>query len=159
MLPVHSRRNAGFTMVELLVVMVLMTVLALITIPALLHRLARGELEQTGFQVEVLLRKARQKSISRQAPSLTVRQGRNVFSFVDLDGDSTFTDGTDEELGRVALSPKVEWATVSSFTARYQANGSADAVGEFHFQNRDGDQLKVAITSLASGSVKIEKLY
>ena len=153
------RRDAGFTMVELLVVMLIMTLLSLLTIPPLLRWLTRSELEQTGFQVEMLLRKARQKSISTQAPSLAIRQGRNVFAFVDANGDSTFTAGTDEELGRVALSPKVEWATLSSFTAGYLANGSATGLGDFHFKTRSGDQLKVSITSLASGNVKVEKIY
>jgi len=159
MSPFFRRRDAGFTLVELMIVLVLMAILTLFTLPPLLRWLTRSELEQTGFQVEMLLRKARQKSISRQAPSLAIRQGRNVFAFVDADGDSTFTAGTDEELGRVALSPKVEWATLSSFTAGYLANGSATGLGDFHFRTRSGDQLKVKITSLASGSVKVEKLY
>jgi Tfp pilus assembly protein FimT len=154
-----QRRNAGFTMVEFLVVFVIMVTLALFTVPKLLDWLTRSELEQTGFQIEILLRKSRQLAISRQAPSFAVRQGRNVFAFVDLDGDSTFTDGTDETLGRVALAPKVEWATPSSFTASYLANGAAAGLGEFHLQSRKGDELKVKITSLASGNVQVEKLY
>jgi prepilin-type N-terminal cleavage/methylation domain-containing protein len=151
------RRDAGFTFVELMVVLLVTTVLMLFTIPPLLEYLFRAELEQTGTQVQMLLRKARQKSISRQAPSFAVRQGRNVLAFVDLDGDSSYSDGTDEELGRVALPAKVEW--VSDFTAGFQANGSATGLGDFQFKNRRGDQLKVSVTSLASGNVHVEKLY
>lgn len=157
--PVGRRfaRAAGHSVIEVLVVLAIAALMILFFIPPLLDYLTRADLEQNGRQAEVLLRKARQKAITLQAPVRVEPQADGLFAFADLDNDTAFNNA-DEAIDTLDLSPKVEWVA-TSYTAVFRPNGSADAVGAYRMRNRDGSELRVRVTSLATGNVSIEKLY
>jgi type II secretory pathway pseudopilin PulG len=144
-------------MIELVVVLAIALTMILFLIPPLLNYLTRVELEQSGRQAEIVLRKARQKAITLQTPVRVEQSADGLFAFADFDNDTTFNND-DEEIDTFELAPKVEWVSVG-YTAVFRSDGSADAVGFFPMRNRDGAQLRVRVTSLATGNVKIEKLY
>jgi len=138
-------------------VLAIAVTMILFLIPPLLDYLTRVELEQNGRQAEIVLRKARQKAITLQAPVRVEPQADGLFSFVDFDNDATFNNA-DEEIDSLDLSSKVEWVS-TTYTAVFRSNGSTDAVGFYPMRNRDGSELRVRVTSLATGNVEIEKLY
>lgn len=144
-------------MVELLVVIAIALTLILVLIPPLLDYLTRIELEQNGRQAEIVLRKARQRAISLQVPVRVVPQADGLFAFADFDNDATFNND-DEAVEIFELSPRVEWVA-TGYTAVFNPDGSTAALGFYPLRNRDGAQLRVHVSSLATGNVKLEKLY
>ena len=64
----EARRLAGFTLIELMVVLILFGVVALISFPALQNAIARSRLEGTVRQVGILMQTSRYEAIKNSTP-------------------------------------------------------------------------------------------
>ncbi len=81
-----SQRQAGFTMLEILVVLAILGILALFTMPMLQRMIIRSQLEAMGRETVTFLRSARLEAIKNSAPvvvNLNTATGE-VSAFADI---------------------------------------------------------------------------
>jgi type II secretory pathway pseudopilin PulG len=123
----RSSQTAGFTVLELLVMMTTLALAATIAMPALLNFMQRAKLEGAARQTVQMLHSTRLEAITRGAPSVVTLDpdSRELVAFVDVDGATTTDppdglfnpkDGdpykqTDYELGRFRLPDGVDFVT------------------------------------------------
>lgn len=182
--PTSRRSRAGFTLVELLIVLAIAGLILAIGIPSLLNVLARQRLEGPVRDIATLAHRARQAAVSRGAPAVLVADGDAVVAFVDLHGATAGSppDGlynpdasapyrsTDYEVGRRTLPNRVTLAGPSSspgvvdFTdvdgtpsAIFEPDGSIRDTGSFRLADHRGNFLEVRIAPRATGKVSLAK--
>ncbi|MEM7480604.1 MAG: prepilin-type N-terminal cleavage/methylation domain-containing protein [Acidobacteriota bacterium] len=86
------RRDGGFTLVEMLIVVVLILVIAAITWPALHRMLLRNKIQGAAQEFSMQVQRAKIEAVKRGVPAV-VRvdfASDEVYSFVDLDNSGTF---------------------------------------------------------------------
>jgi type II secretion system protein H len=180
--PCASR--AGFTLVELLIVLAIAALVLAVGVPNLLEYLARQKLEGPARDLNTLAQRARQESVTRGVPAVLVAEGDAVVAFVDLHGASLTAapDGvynplagepfgrTDFEVGRrdmpreVTLTGPGSSPGVVDFTdvdgvpsAIFDPDGSIRDTGSFHLADSRGNFLEVRIAPRATGRVALYK--
>ncbi|HEX2252748.1 MAG TPA: GspH/FimT family pseudopilin [Thermoanaerobaculia bacterium] len=149
------RPRAGFTLVEALVSIVILATLTLVGLPAFLEYMTRSQLLTTGQQTQALLARARHMAVKQRAPAIVEPSGDQVVGFLDEDDDTLFDEGTEPLLGRVPLPTQVTWDGGPPYQARFEANGSVTALGQFGFATGKDYELVVRITDLASARVEL----
>lgn len=178
-----ARRAAGFTMIELLVVLALAGILMAFMAPFLHRFLERNKIEGVARQTATLIQVARLESLRGRSPVrvLADYDGDVVYGFVDLDRNGTLDAAKDRELGRYPLPKGVSfWGAEDESPEQVDAlinfddgpacsncprggweefknDGSAVQTGAIRFGDRRGNFLEVAVTSLATGKVEIRK--
>lgn len=110
-MPLRPPRQAGFTLVELLITLALMAILLLIAVGPLDKFMHRGKVEGIARQTSSLMYRARFEAIQRSVPARVVADGpnRRVFAYVEMGGDTDFDAGVDRELGRYDLPAGVSF--------------------------------------------------
>jgi prepilin-type N-terminal cleavage/methylation domain-containing protein len=110
-MPPRPHRQAGFTLVELLITLALMAILMLIAVGPLDKFMHRGKIEGIARQTSSLMYRARFEAIQRSVPARVVADGpnRRVFAYVEMGGDDDFDAGVDRELGRYELPAGVSF--------------------------------------------------
>jgi prepilin-type N-terminal cleavage/methylation domain-containing protein len=110
-MPPRSRRQAGFTLVELLITMVLMAILLLLAVGPLSNFMHRAKTQGITLQIESLMRLARFEAIKWSAPARVVADGpnRQVFAYAEKGGDTDFDANVDEWLGFYELPEGVSF--------------------------------------------------
>lgn len=98
--PSSSRRDAGFTLVEMLVVMAVLALAAALTMPALTRATAERTLTSTAIDVQAMLKLARAEA---------VRLGRDTAVTISLRDRQVRTEGQAAHL----LPPDVDIAVVA----------------------------------------------
>ncbi len=85
-------RSGGFTLVELLVVLVILATILTLGIPALHNLILRSRTEGFARDLAVTMQRARLESIkkNRPAPVAVDPATKDVVAFLDADGDSAF---------------------------------------------------------------------
>jgi prepilin-type N-terminal cleavage/methylation domain-containing protein len=169
-----SRRAAGFSLIELLVVMLLMGVLMAIGLPNLFNYIFRQKVLGITQQTAILLRLARLEAIKTANNSVVQidTAAGTVTAFSDLDQDKVLDNG-ERVIGRLDLPKGIKFGTVFGFktpptpaVAIFKSDGSLDApnptapdpAGAFLFQNTKGDQLRASVMQPSSGRVVVQKL-
>lgn len=104
----NQRAERGFTLIEILAVLLIMMILALYSAPKLLVVLNRAKIEGTVKQTATLMRAARMEAIKRNCYGVVAIEpaNRRVIAYADLDRDGVFDQtGTppDRLIGRVEL--------------------------------------------------------
>lgn len=162
----------GFTMIEVLVVMVLLAVLLVLTLPNFLAVNARRTLQGTAEQASGLMAKARYDAI-RYAQDRTVAFDAAAGAwFIDLDGDRSL-DPMERREGLVPLpngvavgGPAADPAPVTGFTdlgggtrgAVFESTGSLESNGgAFRLRDTQGNYLEVRVTDPATARVVLRK--
>jgi prepilin-type N-terminal cleavage/methylation domain-containing protein len=163
------RRTAGFSLIELLVVMALMGILMAIGLPNLFNYIHHQKILGITQQTAMVLRLARLESI-KTANNAVVKldtAAATVTGFLDLN-QNLAQDASEVTLWRLEL-PKGITGSVNGFTtpptpgvAVFRSNGSLQVAGDFRFLNSKGDELEASVPGLPglpvnSGRVQILK--
>lgn len=170
---------AGFTLIEVLVVLILFGIIAMLGFPALQNMIARSRLEGTVRQMGTLMQQARYEAIKNSTP-VSVRidiPGRVVTAFRDDRTIGTF--GT-QDVGEAVVGPEsglplprfIEFsaptaqAVVEGFhpasptTAgwvSFASDGSVAAQGAFRVGDNRGNFLEIAVEPAATARIEMRK--
>jgi prepilin-type N-terminal cleavage/methylation domain-containing protein len=179
-----SRAAAGFTLVELLIVLVIAVLLVTLGLPNLLGLLARQRLEGQARDVAALVHRARHEALVRGVPAVVELDADGFTAFVDVHGAS-LTDppdgvyeplpaapvqGTDLRIGdrrlheRLHLEgpgamPGVEGLTFvdGAPKAIFDPDGSVRDTGAIRISDRRGNVLELRIAPRATGRIGLYK--
>ncbi|HEX3527478.1 MAG TPA: GspH/FimT family protein [Thermoanaerobaculia bacterium] len=172
------RRAAGFTMIEMLLVLLLMGILLVLVMPSFLNSIQHQKLLGITQQTAILMRLARLQAIktaSNSVVQIDTAKG-TVTAFTDLNGNQTFDSATEPLLGQITLPKGVSFMAVDRFTspptpavAVFHADGSVSCPaadlqctttthpGAFGFQDVRGDQLEACAMTKTSGRIVLMK--
>ncbi len=105
-----SKREAGFTLIEMLVVMLIIGIMATLGMPALQQMINRSRLEGLAREIAVMCQSTRLEAIKGGIPTV-IRfdiTNRFVVSWIDANGDN-IQDAGERELLRRQLPPQAEY--------------------------------------------------
>lgn len=181
--PPRSSR-AGFTLVELLIVLVVAILVIAMGVPGLLNVVARQRLEGQARELATLAHRARQQSLVRGVPTVLELDGNRFVAFVDLHGDTLAAapdglfnpqagqphQGTDFRIGQGQLHHQLRFEGpggtpgIDGFTdvggvpkAIFSPDGSIRATGSFRIADVRGNHLEVRVAPRATGRVALYK--
>jgi prepilin-type N-terminal cleavage/methylation domain-containing protein len=148
-----DRRVAGFTLIEVLVVMVLAGILMAIGLPNLFGYIQHQKILGITQQTAMVLRLARLESIKTANNAVVKLEAGTVTGYMDLN-QNLAQDANEPALWHLDL-PKGITGSVNGFTtpptpgvAVFSSNGRVDKVGDFRFLNSKGDELEASVVSL-----------
>jgi prepilin-type N-terminal cleavage/methylation domain-containing protein len=172
-------RNAGFTLLELLIVLALMAIIAGLGIPNLFRMIARQKLITAARQASQSMQLARADAVkhSRVSGVAFLYASSEIVTFADTNNNMIFDAGTDPELGRWHLPTGIafhgptdanpgeanamvgltnETAGVGG-EAYFRSDGSAVAAGAIRFRDERGNFLEDRIDPPATGRITVRK--
>jgi prepilin-type N-terminal cleavage/methylation domain-containing protein len=178
----NQRAERGFTLIEILAVLLIMMILALYGTPKLMGVLHRAKVEGMAKQTATLMRAARMEAIKRNCYGVVALEpaSRRVIAYADLNRDGVFdeTGATPDRLiGRVDLPSLVHFqdhsgnkdlASVEGLVnedvptvlpdgqVMFQPDGSVLDDGALRFADQKGNYLEVNVT-LRTGRVEVRK--
>lgn len=179
-----SRAAAGFTLVELLVVLAIATLIVTLSVPNLLGLLARQRLEGQARDLAALAHRARHEALVRGVPTVVEQEGDGFVAFVDLHG-AALTDtpdglynpvvsaplqGSDFRIGERRLHDRLQLAGPSGQPgieglsvvggepkAIFDPDGSIRATGSVRLADDRGNFLELRIEPRATGRIALYK--
>jgi type II secretory pathway pseudopilin PulG len=182
--PQCGRGPSGFTLIEMLVVMVLMIALLLFAVPAFQTYVRQGKLWGVANQTKTLMQLARLEAVRRTCPTIIriVEEDplkgdpAQVEGFVDCDGDGVADADMPPTLGSFPLPSGVfllappdregadsvgklspDPAGGDAKVAIFLPRGEIDEIGGFRFGDDRGNFLEVWVEPMASGRPEIYK--
>ena len=172
----RPRRGAGFSLIELLLVLAFMAALLGLIIPAMMNALLRAKM--TGFvqQVASAMQGARLEAVKRsQVARVEAHFADNsVIAYVDINGDGTYTPGTDVLVMQVTApsgvllqgpgpvsSPNVAIYKFDPIAgggvAYFNSDGSVRNLGGFRFRDKRDNIMEAFVSSQASARIAVRK--
>ena len=179
-----SRAAAGFTLVELLIVLAIATLVLTLGVPNLIEILHRQRLEGQVRELATLAHRARHEALLRGVPAIVELDADGFTAFVDLHGadlddppdllfgplPSAPIQGTDFRVGERKLHEELDLAgpgvqpAVEGFTdvggvrkAIFEPDGSIRNTGAVRIADRRGNFLEMRIEPRATGRVSLSK--
>lgn len=163
--------SQGYSLVEVLVVLVFFGMLMLVGLPSLLDLIHRSKLEGAAQQTASIMRRARLEAIQRNLPAMVlVRPSENrVLAFLDDGATGGAFDSDDTVLGEVPLPRGVEvrdeTGNVGSAADTFGdpdgpvflGDGSAAASGAVRLADVRNNVLQVEVAPAATGKVNVAK--
>lgn len=179
----NQRAERGFTLIEILAVLLIMMILALYSTPKLLAVLHRAKIEGTVKQTATLMRAARMEAIKRNCYGVVAIEpaNRRVIAYADLDRNGIFDTTTtppDRLIGRVELPNLVSFqdeagnkdldsveelvnpdvpVALPDGQVMFQPDGSVIAAGALRFADQKGNYLEVNVAPRTTGRVEVRK--
>lgn len=174
-----KRRERGFTLVEMLVVVAILFIAVMLSAPYLTKQIQRSKLIGTAQQAAGLMRLARMDAIKRSQCSMVLIDPvrRQVEALSDRDGNCQ-PSAPDVRLGELLLPKSVSFkspcgadaASVRGLTSRagkpslavFRSDGSARDPGAFRFEavelgGADPNYLEVLLWPAATARVQVRK--
>jgi prepilin-type N-terminal cleavage/methylation domain-containing protein len=182
-----SSHRAGFSLIEIIVVLAVMGIVLLFSFPALLKMMNRGKLMGITSQTSIMMQQARFEAIKRNTQAFVIADySQNALRLVtDDNGNGTWDVTTDTERARIVLPSKISFwgavdggspdaapqgANASSFAAAtctpscantyaavYKPDGSVAATGAFRFGDGRGNFTDVYVATPATGRIEARK--
>ena len=145
-----ERSDGGFTLMELMVVLVIFSIVTAIALPGLNKFLRSIELSGTVDRMATSLRVIRQRAVTENNNYVAVLGAHDNIDWRDDDDNDGVKDGT-EKFGENMPIPS--WVTVTndpgntfaSDTLTFAPNGSASQSGTLIFSNADGYQKTLSV--------------
>jgi prepilin-type N-terminal cleavage/methylation domain-containing protein len=174
------KRQAGFSLMEMIVVVAIIGILALISAPAFLRMINRYKLTGTAREVNSLMQAARLEAIKLNAPAQVNYEAANnrFIAWIDMNQDGLLASPPDRLLaGIVPIPAKVEfwgpgdgaanganaidgWDNAPANTGPiFRPDGSVDRVGAFRFKDTNDNFLEVRVETPATGRMVMKKYF
>ena len=146
----RARADRGFTLLELMVVLVVFSIVTAIALPGLNKFLRSVELSGTVSRMATSLRVVRQRAVTENNNYVAILGANDNILWWDDDDNDGVKDNT-EKTGENAPIP--DWITVTSDagnpfasdTLTFLPNGSASQSGTIIFSNADGYQRSLSV--------------
>lgn len=149
--PKAVSRDAGFTMIELLTIMLVALVLMMLSYPELLKYHIRSQLEGVTRQTTYVLQRAKYRAIKNSQP---------VQICADTAGRVVTGLGETIELEdsvKFEAPPAQDVITVTGNCFTFLPNGSVEETGAFRFADVRGNFLEVRVEPQATARVQVRK--
>jgi Tfp pilus assembly protein FimT len=173
----RPRRGAGFSLIELLLVLAFMAVLLGLAIPAMMNALLRAKMTSFVQQVGAAMQGARLEAVKRSTVARVEAHfaDNSVIAYVDVNGDNTYTPGTDVLVmqvkapsGVVLQGPgPVSSANLNAVynfdpiagggVAYFNSDGSVQKQGGFRFRDKRDNIMEAFVSPQASARVAVRK--
>jgi general secretion pathway protein H len=148
----HESRNRGFTLLELVIVMLIMAIVAALSYPSLSRGASSLHLRATGRDVINTFRFAREKAVTEQTGMrVVVDREKQQLVLTDYLGDGvrTYVLPQDVRIQRIALTGTE--VTDGSMVVRFLPNGSCES-SEILLQSEKGSWLQIATDPITGGA-------
>lgn len=163
--------RGGFTLLEVLVVMLIVGIMAALGMPALQEMIHRSRMEGTARDLAVLVQRARLESIQQGVPTVLLIDTTNhrVRTWVDNDADAELDigervlveqplPGTIDVQGPSGTMPIEGFDTDSDGGwVVFRTDGSVEKEGNIHLGDSRGNFLRLRISPQATANVEITK--
>lgn len=182
-----QRGEAGFTFIEIMIVVLLIGFMAVWGYPALLKTLNRLKLTQAARETSIFMQRARMEAVKRGGltevnylDAATCPLGIPcLIAFADLDSDGLYVEANDALIagpyplptgiqlwgpldpGAEGTNSILDWdddATPND-GPNYESDGSVESAGAFRFRDPQGNFLEVRIEFLGTGKPTIQKWF
>ena len=176
------RRDSGFTLLEILVVLVVLLIAAAILVPAVQKVLQRGKVEGFVRETGVSMQRVRSEAIKHGAPGIVEIDpaAAEVLLYIDIEGDGQFSPApganpgtTDVLVSRYVLPPAIVLASpdgqppVVGFSdsggllnhAVFLPDGSIEETGAFRFSDGNRNFFELAVEPRATARIQIRKWH
>lgn len=173
-------RSAGFTLVELLVVLAILAIGMGLGIPALHNFIVRHQTEGFARETSMLLQRARLEAIKSNREVAVFLDGDALVAFVDADSDDKIEPDpsapyktADWEVGRSTLPDgrlflkapsEAEGGPIDGFdkfggvtSAVFRPNGSVAEDGAFRIADQRDNFLEVRVAPAATARIEVRK--
>ena len=181
----HGRtRPAGYTLLEIMVVVAIIGIVSLMGLPALQNFILRAKHEGAARQISMLMHRAKMEAVLQSVPTVvsvdTANETVTAFADINEDGDFAFNPlagadykTTDYQIGGTYRLPSgvdflapgaeavvdaffdVSWNTAN--VAVFGSDGSVRETGAFRTGDLEGNFLEVAVEPKATAKVQIRK--
>ncbi len=151
--------SAGFTLFELLVVLVLLSILTAITVPSFGRGMALGKLQTSGREVAAAIRLARARALQEQQPFILgfdLENNQIQLSSQDLKYQKTYRLPEGIVLKRVSSTGVPEKQDRSEQFSFFAPNGMSQRI-EVVLSNGRGREVRITQNAL-TGSPRIENV-
>ena len=170
MAPLRRRElAAGFTMLELIIVLCLLGIMMIIGFPALLNMIRRSKVETVIKEAAMEVRAARLQAVKHSYSTFAQADltGRRLVVWRDA-GAAGFTPGTDEQLAELQLPDGMSFVGPPSSPApseglpadnyfTFRSTGQADVNGGIRLADERGNYFEVRVDPAATGKVTLRK--
>jgi type IV fimbrial biogenesis protein FimT len=164
----NCHRQAGFTMVELMIVIVVIAILSAIAVPNIISWLPNYRLKAAARDLVSNMQKARMQAV-KENKNIVTRFDAGInpgFYYFDTNNDNAYTPG-EYKIDLSTYGSGVDYGTgnaasnwngdvcVPANSITFNSRGSSNN-GTVYIQNQNND-ISYAITARSSGSIKLRK--
>lgn len=161
--PDRCRGHQGFTLMEMMIVVVVIGVIAAMAVPSFLSYLPKLRVKTTAREIVSQLRLARSKSVAERRPyGVHFNVAQNVFTvFADTDNPAAVTFGLADstiQVDTLEADVALNSCTYTNDCVIFNATGAASTSGEIKVVTADGSILMSINTLASTGRVRLTEV-
>ena len=148
----NAKRSAGFTVIELMLVVAIAAVLVSMGVPSFTSMLDRVELDTAGRELVSSLQGAREKAVT-EGVAVTVEKNANVYvcTYTDENGVEQSCAAFPAHSSQVSVTPALS-------TINFNPDGRADPAVQFSIQHSEISDYSYVIRVRPSGRVSLQQI-